>query len=78
MIRRVTRRSRRRPAEPRKGAALGRRIDLWPFLLAALVVAATVSTVEPRLESALDRHLISERQPASAPLLSERVQAEVR
>jgi hypothetical protein len=37
-----------------------------------------VSTVEPRLESALDRHLISERQPASAPLLSERAQAEVR
>ena len=48
------------------------------LLLAALVAAAAVSTVELRLDGALESHAISERQPASAPQLSERAHAEVR
>ena len=78
MIRRITRRRPRRQPEPRKGAALERRIDLWPFLLAALVAAAAVTAVEPRLESAVEAHGLAERQPAAGAQLSERGHAGLR
>ena len=66
MIRRVTRR-RRRP-EPRNGAALERRAELWPFVLAAGLTAAAATMVEPKLDG-VDRASVVERQ------LAERVQA---
>mgnify|MGYP006296136823 CR=1 FL=1 len=78
MIRRITRRNRRQQPAPRKGAALERRIDLWPFLLAALVAAAAVTAVQPRLESAVEAHGLAERQPAVGPQLSARANAELR
>ena len=78
MIRRITRRNRRRSPEPLKGVALERRVDLWPFLLAALLAAAAVTAVEPRIDEALEAHVFAERQPAAGPQLSERVQAESR
>ena len=37
------------------GAALERRMDLWPFLLAAGLAAAVLTVVEPRLDRALDQ-----------------------
>lgn len=78
MIRRLTRRRRRRQPEPRKGAALERRIDLWPFLLAALVAAAAVTAVQPRLESTMEAHGLAERQTAAGPPLSARDHAGLR
>jgi len=79
MIRRITRRNRRRRSpEPLKDVALERRADLWPFLLAALVAAAAVTAVEPRLDRALEVHVQFERQPAAGPQLSDRGHAELR
>jgi hypothetical protein len=78
MIRRITRRRPRRQSEPRKGAALERRIDLWPFLLAALVAAAAVTAVEPKLEATVEAHALAERQTAAGSQMSARDHAGLR
>ncbi|MBK1668144.1 hypothetical protein CKO28_08855 [Rhodovibrio sodomensis] len=78
MIRRVTRRSHRRQPELRTGAALERRIDLWPFLLAAALTAGAMTAVELRLDAAAPSHAVTDRQPAASPQLSERLSSERR
>ena len=66
MIRRVTRR-RRRP-EPRKGAALERRAELWPFVLAAGLTAAAATMVEPKLDGVDRASLEQNRWGSDRPL----------
>jgi hypothetical protein len=70
MIRRVTR---CRYAETRKAAALERRVELWPLLIATRSAAAATTAGEPRLDAALARAVPSERNPATGPQLAKRL-----